>query len=239
MSVKRDLSWDGCLNARDLGGLQTADGRTTRFGAVVRADTPDGLTDAGWKSLSAHGVRTIVDLRDASERRSDPPAGTVDIIRIPVLEFGDKAFWTGWRWLEVRDMPGFYGAILARWPDRFARAVSAVARARPGGVVVHCMVGRDRTGLVTAFLLTLAGVPREEILADYALSAARLQPRYDAWLEAAEDEEARLRLRRENVSEPAFLEAALDGLDVEDYLLAGGATHEDLAAVRQRLVGPP
>ena len=63
----RDVDWEGCLNARDLGGLPAAGGRRTRWGAVVRADAPDHLTAAGWAAVRAHGVRTVVDLRNEDE----------------------------------------------------------------------------------------------------------------------------------------------------------------------------
>ncbi|MBN2146516.1 MAG: tyrosine-protein phosphatase [Anaerolineales bacterium] len=51
MVNERVLQWDGCINVRDLGGLRTGDGRTTRWGAVVRSDTPARLTAAGWSPL--------------------------------------------------------------------------------------------------------------------------------------------------------------------------------------------
>jgi protein tyrosine/serine phosphatase len=66
--VDRHLVSDGCFNVRDLGGFPTASGRLTRSGAVVRSDEPDRLSEAGWRALRAHGVRTIVDLRDPVER---------------------------------------------------------------------------------------------------------------------------------------------------------------------------
>ena len=61
--TKRILNWDGCTNARDLGGLHTLDGRQTRWQAVVRSDTPSRLTAAGWSALYAYGIRTIITLR--------------------------------------------------------------------------------------------------------------------------------------------------------------------------------
>jgi protein-tyrosine phosphatase len=236
MVGERHLSWDGCLNVRDLGGLPTHDGRVTRFGAVVRSDASDELSSAGWEALTSHGVRTIVDLRDASERRADARREEIDVLHVPVIDFDDAEFWREWQWLEVRDMAGFYRSILERWPERFAEAVATVAHAKPGCVLVHCLVGRDRTGLVSAFLLTLAGVPRDVIVADYALSAARLQPRYDAWIAAAGSEDKRERLRRENTSDASFLESVLDAIDVEDYLRSAGTTDDDIQAVRARLV---
>jgi hypothetical protein len=69
MARDRHLDWEGCCNARDLGGLSTTDGRTTRWGAVARSERLDELTAAGWSALEAHGIRTIVDLRNHDERR--------------------------------------------------------------------------------------------------------------------------------------------------------------------------
>jgi hypothetical protein len=60
---RRVLVWDGCANVRDLGGLRTWNGRMTRWGAVVRSDTPAKLTAAGWSALYAYGIRTIISLR--------------------------------------------------------------------------------------------------------------------------------------------------------------------------------
>lgn len=59
----RDLDWDGCLNARDFGGLPLADGGVTPRRRAVRADSPDKLTPAGWADVWDFGVRTIVDMR--------------------------------------------------------------------------------------------------------------------------------------------------------------------------------
>jgi hypothetical protein len=64
----RDLTWDGCLNVRDLGGLPTADGGETRSGAIVRADSVQQLNKAGWQALVDHGIGTVIDLRGDHER---------------------------------------------------------------------------------------------------------------------------------------------------------------------------
>jgi protein-tyrosine phosphatase len=220
---------------RDLGGFSLPEGGTTRRGAIVRSDSTGALTEAGWDALRAHGVKTIVDLRDERERDELPAHAEAAVVHVSVLDFEDHAFWASWHGLH--DTPRFYREVLERWPDRFAAAVSAVARSRAGGVLVHCQVGRDRTGLVCALLLSLVGAPAEEIAADYALSAARLQPLYERLVAEAADEEAIARLHRENASEAAWMRELLAELDVEAYLLAGGASHGDFAAVRARLRG--
>jgi len=230
---QRDLEWEGCYNVRDLGGLPTVQGAVTRFGALVRSDNPWRLTEEGLAAMRAHGVRSVVDLRDHSEISERPSIELDHVVNISVLDFGDEEYWQRWR--GVHDTPRFYAEVLERWADRFTAAVVAVARAPEGGVLVHCEVGRDRTGLVCALLLSVAGVPPEAIAADYALSAERLAPLYAEWLRAEHDPETRARLERENVSDAAAMAHVLENVDVERYLLDSGATERDLETIRERL----
>ena len=240
----RDLHWPNCVNARDLGGLPTTDGHTTRWGAVVRSDGLDRLNEQGWRALEAHGVRTIVDLRNEIERDAEPYSCSLDVVHAPVEYDTDVEFIARWRPFST---PHYYAAALERWPDRTAVAVAAVARAGPGCVVVHCGMGRDRTGLVTMLLLAVAGVAAEDIAGDYERSAARLPPldpdrllrtpsRMNArsMAELEEDLE-RERRRREAMSDREAILATLASLDVPAYLRAAGLSDDDLHAVRARL----
>jgi protein tyrosine/serine phosphatase len=248
----RDLVWDGCLNVRDLGGLPTRDGGETRFGAVVRADSVRLLSDEGWQALLDHGIRTVIDLRGDEERADDPPAGSpVDVVHIPFLS-GDKAERDALgEELEAAATvaPGVaegtrdvYLIFLDRFRPNVAAAVRAVANAPAGGVVVHCVGGKDRTGLLVAFLLHLAGVDDEEIAADYALSEERLRPRHEGWFAAAETEEELERLRRIAKTPAAsmlgvFAELGRRYGGVEEYLRGAGVTDEELELARARLRG--
>ena len=93
MPSSRDLIWDGCLNVRELGGLPTLDGRETRRGSIVRADSVRQLSDEGWRALVDHGVRTVIDLRGDHEREEDPPAELpVEVVHVPFLE-ASEAEW--------------------------------------------------------------------------------------------------------------------------------------------------
>ena len=91
-------------------------------------------------------------------------------------------------------------------------AFEAVATA-PGPVVFHCHAGKDRTGLVAALLLRLAGVAIEDIAGDYALSRIRLQPRHDQWLASAESEQERARIERITATPAAAMQAVLEAID--------------------------
>jgi protein tyrosine/serine phosphatase len=248
----RDLVWDGCLNVRDLGGLPTADGGETRRGAVVRADSVRLLSDEGWRALVNHGVRTVIDLRGDHEREEDPPAELpVEVVHVPFMEATDA------EWEEIAEeleaatstapddataTRDAYLIFLERFKGNVAASLRAVAYAPAGGIVVHCVGGKDRTGLLTAFLLHLAGVDEETIATDYALSEERLRPRHETWFEAAESEEELERLRRiaQTPAESmlgvfAELERRYGG--VEGYLRATGVGDEELELARARLRG--
>ena len=117
-----------------------------------------------------------------------------------------------------------------------------VAHAPEGGIVIHCVGGKDRTGLLTAFLLHLAGVDEQTIALDYALSEERLKERHEAWFEAAESEDELQRLRRiaqtpreSMLGVFAELERRYGG--VEAYLRDAGVSDEELELVRARLRG--
>jgi protein-tyrosine phosphatase len=238
----RHLDWDGCFNVRDLGGLPAADGRVTRRGALVRADSLAGLSAGGWAALRAHGVRTVVDLRNDDEVAGGDAAARpaeVATVRVPLDGVEDTGFWEVWASGPQFGTPLYYGPFLERAPERAARAVAAIARARPGGVAVHCVGGRDRTGLVTIAVLALLGVAPGWIAADYALSASRLPARHAALGSHDDGPALDAFLAERGTSAEALVVDLLDGVDLEALLRAGGLTGDDLAALRARLLGPP
>jgi protein-tyrosine phosphatase len=238
--VRRHLSWEGCFNVRDLGGLRTTDGRETRRGRVVRADRLDRLTAAGWAALSAHGVRTVIDLRNDDELGADraPRPSSVETIRLPLDGSDDREFWDVWDSGPQFGTPLYYRPHLERFPERSAAVISAIARAGPGAVAFHCGGGRDRAGQVAMLVLALVGVVPEEIAADYALSAERLRADYAAL--GREDQGPLLErfLAERGTSAGELIVATLTALDVESCLLAAGLEGEDVAALRRRLLEP-
>jgi protein-tyrosine phosphatase len=174
LSTDRDLHFEGCVNARDLGGLPTVDGGETRRGALVRADSVDGLTPAGWEALRDYGIRTIVDLRNHDERAHLSETEGIDVVHIAIDSLDeDEDFWRDWMHGPQFATPLYYGPFLERFPHRMEQVLDAIEQARPGGVLFHCVGGRDRTGLVAIVLLALAGVRPEAIADDYERSAER------------------------------------------------------------------
>jgi protein-tyrosine phosphatase len=235
---QRHLDWEGCFNVRDLGGLRTTDGRRTRPRRIVRADALDGLTASGWAALSAHGVRTVIDLRDDDERGVDaaPRPASVTTVHLPLDGSEDREFWDAWDSGPQFATPLYYGPHLQRFPERNAAVLSAIARAEPGGVVFHCASGRDRAGQATLLLLALAGVSVEDIAADYAMSAARLTARYATRGEPDQGPLVEAFLADRGTSGVELITRLVRELDVEATLRDAGLTSDDVSALRRRLL---
>ena len=242
----RLLAWEGCLNARDLGGYRTADGRETRWGAVVRSDSLTPLTEAGRAALVAHGVRSIIDLRLPRELEeypnpfAEPGDHGIAYTNLSLIDPGR----TSEQSEDFTTLAADYQRMLDRYAPQVAAIMTAIAEAPEGGVLIHCMAGKDRTGQVSALLLDLAGVDRETIGADYALTAECLRPRDEEYLENGPGDRAeRERLLTLYSPLAEVMIETLAHLDerhggTERYLLAAGVTPDTIARLRERLLGP-
>jgi protein-tyrosine phosphatase len=133
-----------------------------------------------------------------------------------------------------------YVDFLERYRERFGEAFAAIADAE-GTVVVHCFAGKDRTGLVAAVLLRLAGVDHATIGADYAVTAENLRARWEAWLRETRDEEERAKLEKLQHTPAEAMTRVVQEIegrygDVASYLRAAGLTDAQVDRLRERLV---
>ena len=238
----RALAWGACLNVRDLGGLTTADGRRVREGALVRSDQLCRLNDGGREALLAHGVRTVIDLRTPAEVARDPDPiwdeHGVDYLHIPQQ---DEELWRALDGI-ARTRTERDSAAIDRRAENITAMARAVANAAPGGVLIHCLAGKDRTGIAVAMLLGVVGVSDADIAADYALSEAALASEKAAALAAAADEDARARIERGYDSRPETMLGTLTHLRVRHggavaYLTRAGLTATEVERIRARLLG--
>ena len=203
---------------RDLGGLQTRDGREIRPGALVRARSLDDLGPDGWNELRVLGVRTLIDLRNDDERASAPSPPGITALHLPLDSIEDREFWDEWTASWRFGTPVYYAPHVARFPERSLAVLEAIADARPGGVLFHCMGGRDRTGMIAMLTLTLVGVPPEEIAADYELSAYT----HPDWAQVAE------RLEGAGTTARAEVLRAIEEIDLAPFAGLRVALHERL-----------
>ncbi|MGY2130242.1 tyrosine-protein phosphatase [Blastococcus sp. SYSU DS0617] len=160
----------GFPNSADLGGLELSHGRRVPAGRIVRADTPAKLTEAELAAARAVGFEAVLDLRSHDEVRDCPhPLAQLPGYRsVPLIDPAAEAREDMSRY---RTLGEIYSSSLQRNATHIAAIFVALAEAPqgPGPVLVCCRAGRDRTGMVVALLLDLAGAKREVIAADYAL----------------------------------------------------------------------
>jgi protein-tyrosine phosphatase len=201
------VNWEGCLNGRDVGGLPSSDGRRIRFGALFRSDSHSRLTPEGAATVRAVGITRILDLRWTHETVREPSPFLDDPVyrNAPLIaELAEQG----------TTMPDAYRTMVDVNQRRITDVFIQLADAPPGPLAVHCSAGRDRTGVLVALALSVAGVPPASIAADYALT--------------------------DGCSGDTILRtlAHLDNRHggVRAYLLKGGANPAQLRQVRDRLL---
>jgi hypothetical protein len=163
---ERTLRLDGLANARDLGGLRRTAGGLTPRGVFFRSENVDWLSPAGWDAARAAGIRTVVDLRQPGERQHDRgvrPAW-VTTLAVDLDGLDNDAFWADYWDNGLVGTALYYLPHLRAMPERAVAALTAIVSAPPGGVLFHCMGGRDRTGLIA--MLLLAGRHRRRLPRD-------------------------------------------------------------------------
>jgi protein tyrosine/serine phosphatase len=187
------MAWielDGTVNVRDPGGLPTEDGGKIASGRLLRGDNLDSLSAADVRRLTGElGLATVVDLRSTQELAAAGPGPltAVPAVRIDhyslLPELGTLAPTAAATMAARIDRAtarypadlrcGLYLGYLEDRPDQVAGAVRSITRS-PGAALVHCAAGKDRTGVVTALALSVAGAEPAAIVADYAASAGRI-----------------------------------------------------------------
>jgi protein-tyrosine phosphatase len=186
VAIPNWIELDGAHNVRDLGGLAAADG-VTRPGVLMRSDALDALTETDVRRLvSEVGLAHVIDLRSRTERfeRGRGLLGNTAVTysELEVIDDTDVE-----RRREVRAsgyasgedpesiMALGYAELLDLGRTAFVGVLERLVA--PGGTpaLVHCAAGKDRTGVLVALLLDVAGVDRDTIVADYAATQSRME----------------------------------------------------------------
>ena len=235
---QRHLKFAGTHNFRDTGGYPTHNGGATRWHTLFRSDSPHRLSEADRAALIGRGLRTAIDLRQAEELSAAPnvfvASSQVAYRHVPLLN-------------DTPSMPEvlptlveIYRGILDERGEQVAAVLAALAVPGALPAVVNCTAGKDRTGLIVALLLGLAGVPEETIVADYALSGACLAGVYL--------DEARQRAAAQGFSydllvlcDPDFMRATLAHLNqryggIEAYVRTAGLGEAEIDQLRRAMV---
>jgi len=173
---QRHLALENSYNIRDIGGYATLDGCSTRWKTLLRADSPNSLTSAEQRQLLDYPVRTIIDLRRNAELQRAPAifanSQAVRYINISLLEDERKV-------RGVQTLAALYCQILETCQEQMQQVLQFMASGGIFPCMVHCTIGKDRTGLIIALLLSICNVPASTIVSDYALSEQYVAPFFD------------------------------------------------------------
>ncbi|MFD0558177.1 protein tyrosine/serine phosphatase [Stackebrandtia endophytica] len=235
-----DQLFPGVFNFRDLGGLPAGNHRV-RSGRVYRSDSLAGLRETDRAAFADLGIRTVIDLRRASEVEQDGRIPDWPEIAYHNIDPGHRE-WGPAPWFESDELSPFlsdrYQDLVDETAARLVHILGFAAREDALPLVVHCWAGRDRTGVVCALLLALLGVSDTDIDADYARSSAA-NARYTTWA----------RVNGENIYTMCPWYRAPVGTmrrfltefrhrhgSIERFLTTAGLTDATTAAIRTRLL---
>lgn len=232
------LDIEGVSNVRDVGGIPVASGRI-RSGILLRSGQLSGATTAGVTALRAR-VQHIVDLRDGEEVAAEPTE--IDGMRtthLPLFLGSVRSFFE-----TDTSLDELYLHLLEESGERLAEAIRIIAVGEP--TLVHCTVGKDRTGVTVALALSAVGAEREDVIADYALTESQLpaqRSRRIAEYLRTQHPEAVHAVALATQSPAPVMRGLLAQIDerwgsAADYLRANGMTDDDLAALSGALVEP-
>ncbi|MDQ4212318.1 tyrosine-protein phosphatase [Microbacterium capsulatum] len=226
----------GITNLRDVGGIPVG-GSRIREGVLFRSGNL-AHTGAEAQSFLRGHVSRVVDLRDDSEVLAEPcGVAGIPITHVPLFAGSIASFLLG----DI-SLDGLYRRIVDDGSDRVVRVMDVIAAGEP--TLVHCTLGKDRTGVSVALALAAVGADRDAIVEDYALTASQLpESRNRAiakWLEE------RLPVAQNAIAlateSPApVMRRLLAEIDqrhgsVADYLLGAGLAPARLEALGQALV---
>ncbi|MEW9920267.1 tyrosine-protein phosphatase [Marimonas sp. MJW-29] len=245
--LKRRLEIPGLLNVRDLGGYRTHSGLITKWRRLLRGDGLHRLTREGVQLLNSEGLTSVIDLRSHAELEEEPnpylDEAQVGFHHKPIYDDLAPAMMATHEAAKDDPLVGFYLTALLERSEAMRDILATIASAPKGAILFHCTAGKDRTGLVAALLLEIAGVDRETILADYSLTgdfiADLVEELLDRTRQSGGDTERHAQFL---ACAPLTMATTLEQIDrrhgsVSNYLKDIGLPAGDLSNLRDRLLG--
>ena len=170
---ERHFAFEGCFNFRDIGGYLTKEGKKIKKGIYFRTGRQDRMSEKDLAELKNLKISTQIDLRKPEEilDQGKGPLENMgaDYINIPIIPDGGSD--------QLSRLVGDTGISGKRYlgylefgPESWLKIFEILANKDSLPVVLHCTAGKDRTGVSTAFLLSVLGVDRDLIEADYKLT---------------------------------------------------------------------
>jgi len=244
MTMERLISLEGAVNFRDLGGYPTNDGQRTRWRVLFRADGLSDLSETDFAVMRELGIRTVVDLRsdhEVEQNRFDVDVHPVDFHHFPFIDqLPNDDDWN----LRPGLLKAQYVDMLESAAPQIVAALTVLANSDAQPAVFHCTAGKDRTGLLSALVLSLLGVPEETVVADYALSGAAMDHlRAKLILKYPDGKDIISKIDPVFSAEPANMVDLFDYLrehygSIDQYAAKIGVPDQVLARLRRNLLEP-
>lgn len=244
--VQQKVEFEEIYNFRDMGGLQTTDGRRVKEGLLFRCGELGHATKQDLEQLQALNIKVIFDYRDDFEAEKVPTAQIADVhnIRIPAstnLNYQSKSIedvLKSEQWTQENALGQFYAGMLAENPSY--RALITCIKERQVPLVHHCTAGKDRTGIGAALIYLLLGVSEEEIIHEYLLTNEANATKPPVWMKKMKEELKGYEKAFENMAgvKALYLETALERIKsdygtYEAYFLQEHQlTAEDIEVIR-------
>lgn len=174
MQYLKHIPLEKAHNIRDLGGYPAAQGKATRWGLLYRSDALSELTKSDWEKLQQRNIKTIIDLRSERECAAAPIFAPEEMVclHFSLMNQLDSNLKSASRENIIESMKLDYVKTLFGNLSCGAQILHAILeRMDSGAVLFLCSAGKDRTGIVAALVLYLCGVMKEDIIADYIVSA--------------------------------------------------------------------
>ena len=231
MNTQKRYLLENIVNFRDLGGYPSKYG-CTKFGRFIRCGTVSRPTDNDIEILKKLNISTVVDLRgdfEFNDQNNALERLTKSINHISLYE------------MNVADAKNIkmtlgevYEFIVDNYRENIGRALKVVAEAPEGAVLYHCFLGKDRTGIFTLMLLTIAGVDEDDIVADYQLTYTYLENYIRTHADSLWDTNAEM-----HYSLPQTMRTLIAYIkdkygSVQNYIHSTGIADEDVEKIRKK-----
>ncbi len=231
--MQRRYIFENILNCRDIGGYPTSDG-VTKFGRFIRCGIVNRPEDWEIEKLNELGIGTSIDLRGNYEAEETPlnldRLNGTDIYNLPLFEFNVAT-------REGMNLPlaQIYAEIAEKQMPNIAKVLNTIADAKDGIVLYNCFFGKDRTGILTMLLLSIAGVAKEDIIADYQQTYTYVKPYIMTHADVLWDTNS-----EKHYSLPETMEELIERLEekhgsIIGYIKATGITDDAIERIRKKL----
>lgn len=253
MYYYKRLPLDKMSNCRDLGGYPTKYGKTTNFGMFVRSEAPVELTERDIEFLKDYKITKSLDFRGDADITLFPSSlrniENIEYIHLPMFGRADAAGFEDNGDDPSKNFSG-WGKSYVQWIEMYKGWIKDVIHElaeTENACQFNCNAGKDRTGIISAFILSIAGVNLNDIAFDYCISRTMLKPRFPEltkqWGDYLKDKDGKL------ITNHPFLYTPKEAMEqlfkfiytkyknTENFLYSCNISEKDVFIIRNKMIG--